>query len=59
LLGVEAVATEAGEIIMSAALAIRSRTTVNELAGQLFPYLTTIEGLNLCVQTFTKDVKQP
>jgi mercuric reductase len=58
LLGVQAVAAQAGELIQSAALAIRNRMTVDELAGQLFPYLTMVEGLKLCAQTFTKDVKQ-
>ena len=56
LLGVQAVAPEAGELIQSAALAIRARMTVNELADQLFPYLTMVEGLKLAAQTFTKDV---
>jgi mercuric reductase len=32
--------------------------SVVELASQLFPYLTMVEGLKLCAQTFTKDVKQ-
>jgi mercuric reductase len=58
LLGVQAVAPEAGEIIQSAALAIRARMTVHDLAEQLFPYLTMVEGLKLAAQTFTKDVKQ-
>jgi mercuric reductase len=58
LLGVQAVAPEAGELIQTAALAIRAQMTVKELAGQLFPYLTMVEGLKLAAQTFTKDVKQ-
>ena len=58
LIGVQAVAPEAGELIQSAALAIRARMTVQELADQLFPYLTMVEGLKLCAQTFFKDVKQ-
>jgi mercuric reductase len=58
LLGVQAVAPEAGELIQSAALALRARMTVHDLADQLFPYLTMVEGLKLCAQTFTKDVKQ-
>lgn len=29
-----------------------------ELADQLFPYLTMVEGLKLCAQTFNQDVKQ-
>ena len=58
LIGVQAVAPEAGELIQTAALAIRHRMTVHELADQLFPYLTMVEGLKLAAQTFTKDVKQ-
>ena len=58
LLGAQVLAHDAGEIIQSAALAIRNRMTVEELAGQLFPYLTMVEGLKLCAQTFSKDVKQ-
>lgn len=58
LLGVQAVAAEAGELIQAAALAIHHNMTVADLAGQLFPYLTMVEGLKLCAQTFTKDVKQ-
>jgi mercuric reductase len=58
LIGVQAVAPEAGELIQTAAIAIRARMTVQELADQLFPYLTMVEGLKLAAQTFNKDVKQ-
>jgi mercuric reductase len=58
LLGAQAVAPEAGEIIQAAALAIRAKMTVHDLADQLFPYLTMVEGLKLAAQTFTKDVRQ-
>lgn len=58
LLGAQVLAAEGGEIIQTAALAIRNRMSVADLAGQLFPYLTMVEGLKLCAQTFTKDVKQ-
>jgi len=58
LIGVQAVAPEAGELIQTAVLAIRARMTVQELADQLFPYLTMVEGLKLAAQTFSKDVKQ-
>ena len=58
LLGAQVLAGEGGEIIQTAALAIKNRMTVADLAGQLFPYLTMVEGLKLCAQTFTKDVKQ-
>lgn len=56
LLGVQAVAPEAGEIIQTAALALRAGMTVHDLADQLFPYLTMVEGLRLAAQTFTTDV---
>jgi len=58
LIGVQAVAPEAGELIQTAALAIRHRMTVEALANELFPYLTMVEGLKLAAQTFTKDVNQ-
>lgn len=58
LLGAQVLAAEGGEIIQTAVLAIRNRMTVEELAGQLFPYLTMVEGLKLCAQTFSRDVKQ-
>ena len=58
LLGVQAVAPEAGELIQAAALAIHHRMTVSDLSSQLFPYLTMVEGLKLAAQTFSKDVKQ-
>ncbi len=58
LLGVQAVAAEAGELIQSASLGIHHHMTVADLAAQLFPYLTMVEGLKLCAQMFLKDVKQ-
>jgi mercuric reductase len=58
LIGVQAVAAEAGELIQAAALAIRNRMTVQDLGDQLFPYLTMVEGLKLAAQTFTQDVTQ-
>ncbi|MFC2968108.1 mercury(II) reductase [Acidimangrovimonas pyrenivorans] len=56
LIGVQAVADGAGDLIQSAALAIRNQMTVADLADQLFPYLTMVEGLKLAAQTFYKDV---
>ncbi len=58
LLGAQIVAAEGGELVQAAALAIRNRMTVQDLGDQLFPYLTMVEGLKLCAQTFFKDVKQ-
>ncbi|MAM00525.1 MAG: mercury(II) reductase [Alteromonadaceae bacterium] len=58
LLGVQAVTGEAGELIQTAVMALRARMTVQDIADELFPYLTMVEGLKLCAQTFTKDVTQ-
>jgi len=58
LIGAQIIAHEGGEIIQSAALAIHNKMTVIDLANQLFPYLTMVEGLKLCAQTFHKDVKE-
>jgi len=56
LIGAQILCHDGGEIIQSAALAIRNKMTITDLAGQLFPYLTMVEGLKLCAQTFNKDV---
>ena len=58
LLGCQVVAAGGGEIIQSAAVAIRQRMTIAEMADMLYPYLTLVEGLKLCAQTFGKDVRQ-
>ena len=58
LVGAQILAHEGGEVIQGAALAIRNQMTIQDLADQLFPYLTMVEGLKLCAQTFSKDVKQ-
>lgn len=39
-------------------VAVRHGMTVRKLGDQPFPYLTMMEGLKLCAQTFFKDVKQ-
>jgi mercuric reductase len=58
IVGCQVLAHEGGEIIQTAALAISNRMTIDDLANQLFPYLTMVEGLKLTAQTFNKDVKQ-
>lgn len=58
LLGAQVLAAEGGEVIQAAALALRARMTVHDLAGELFPYLTMVEGLKLAAQTFTRDIRQ-
>ncbi len=56
LLGAQVLAAQAGEVIQAAALALSAEMTVDELADQLFPYLTMVEGLKLAAQSFTRDV---
>lgn len=58
LIGAQILAHNAGEMIQTAALAIRHRMTVQELGDTLFPYLVMSEGMKLAAQTFTKDVEQ-
>jgi mercuric reductase len=58
LLGVQALCDNASDIIQTATLALRAKMSVQELASELFPYLSMVEGLKLCAQTFNKDVKQ-
>ncbi len=57
LLGAHILAPEGADSIQTAALAIRSGMTVDDLGEMIFPYLTTVEGLKLAAQTFGKDVK--
>jgi mercuric reductase len=45
-------------MIQTAVLAIRNCMTVQEIGNQLFPYLTMVEGLKQCAQTFFKEVTQ-
>ena len=56
LLGAHILAPEGADSIQTAALAIKCGLTVQELAETIFPYLTTVEGLKLAAQGFTKDV---
>jgi mercury(II) reductase len=56
LLGAHILAPEGADSIQTAAIAIKCGLTVEQLAETIFPYLTTVEGLKLAAQTFTKDV---
>jgi mercuric reductase len=56
LLGAHILAPEGADSIQTAALAIKCGLDVEQLAETIFPYLTTVEGLKLAAQTFTKDV---
>lgn len=56
LLGAHILAPEGADSIQTAVLAIKCGLTVEQIAETIFPYLTTVEGLKLAAQTFTKDV---
>ncbi|GIW73129.1 MAG: mercuric reductase [Planctomycetota bacterium] len=58
LLGARVLAPEGGEQIMEAALAIRHRIGVSELAAAFHPYLTQGEGIKLCALSFTREVRR-
>ncbi len=58
LIGAQILASNGGEVIQAAVLAIHNKMTVDQLANQLFPYLTMVEGLKICAQTFRKDVSE-
>lgn len=58
ILGVHAVAMNAGDFIGEAALAIRFGLTARDLTGTLHPYLTWGEALKLAAQGFTSDIRK-
>jgi len=58
VLGVHAVADNAGELMLAATYAIKFGLTVEDLAGTWARYLTMSEGLKLVAQSFNADVKK-
>ncbi|MEO6331308.1 MAG: mercury(II) reductase [Gemmatimonadaceae bacterium] len=56
ILGIHAVAPNAGEFMGEATLAVRFGLTARDLAGTLHPYLTWVESVKLAAQGFTTDV---
>ena len=58
LLGVHLACHRGAEIINEAALAIRLRATVEDLANALHVYPTMGEGLRLCAQGFSRDISK-
>ncbi|MDE2229463.1 MAG: mercury(II) reductase [Alphaproteobacteria bacterium] len=58
LLGAHILAPEGADSIQTAAIAIKCGMTVQDLADMIFPYLTTVEGLKLAAQSFTRNVAQ-
>ncbi len=58
LIGAHILAPEGADSIQTAALAIKSGMTYDDVGAMIFPYLTTVEGIKLAAQTFEKDVKK-
>ncbi len=56
LVGASILADGAGDVILSAVLAIDRRMSVEELAATWAPYLTMAEGLKLAAQSFGREV---
>lgn len=56
ILGIHAVAPNAGEFMGEATLAVRFGLTTRDIAGTLHPYLTWVESVKLAAQGFTSDV---
>jgi len=58
LLGVQLACHRGAEMINEAALALRQRVTVDDLAGTLHVYPSIGEGLKLCAQGFKRDLSR-
>ena len=58
VLGVHAIAANAGEAILAGVYAVRFGLTVADLADTWAPYLTMAEGVKLAAQAFTTDVNK-
>lgn len=58
VLGVHAVADNAGELMLAATYAIKFGLTVDQLADTWAPYLTMSEALRLCALSFRTDIKK-
>ena len=58
ILGVHALAENAGELLLPATYAIKFGLTVEDIATTWAPYLTISEGLKLVAQSFRADIKK-
>ncbi len=58
LIGARIVAPEGGELIQALSMSIKYRIPVNDLAENLYPYLTLSEGIKLAAIRFEKDVSK-
>ncbi len=56
LLGGQILAPEGADSIQTLALALKHGMMAKQLGETIFPYLTTVEGLKLAAQGFSKDV---
>ena len=56
IIGAQILASDAGEMIMEPALAVRFGLTIEDLTSSLHPYLTLAEGIKLAALTFDKNV---
>jgi mercuric reductase len=57
VLGVHALADNAGDVILAGVYAVKAGLTVDDLADTWAPYLTMAEGIRLTAQSFTTDVE--
>lgn len=58
ILGITAVADNAGEIAAAGVYIVSARMTVNQVANLWSPYLTMAEGIKIAAQAFTTDVSR-
>ncbi len=58
LLGVHLACHRGAELINEAALAVRMRITIEEMANTLHVYPSMGEGLRLCAQGFSRDIRK-
>ena len=56
IIGAQILASEAGDMIMEPALAVKFGLTITDLTSTLHPYLTLAEGIKLAALTFDKNV---
>jgi mercuric reductase len=58
ILGAQAVAPNAAELLGEATVAVRLGLTIEDVTDTLHPYLTWVEGFKLAVQAFRTDVSK-
>jgi mercuric reductase len=56
ILGAQVVASNAGDVIYAATLAVKHGLTITDLVSSFAPYLTMAEGLRLSAVAFHRDV---